>query len=263
MIDLTRLYRKMLRLYPASFRQEYEGAMDRQFRDEQRDAHGWKGKIELWLHAFSDIAVSAPRELARELGQDLRFALRVYWRRPLSAVIAIGTLALAVGASTGLFSVTSALLLRGLPFGDASRLVELRFSPFSAGNGRAGFAEWRDHSSYLERAATFSTSEMNLNSGRDALRVRVTETSANLFSLLEVQAQLGRTFVPEEDRPGQNHVIVISHRLWEQEYGGSPSVIGSVTHLDGAALTIIGVAPSHFDPTTRGRRNPRIHADCG
>ena len=189
MIDVTKLYRKLLRLYPASFRQEYEGAMERQFRDEQRDAQGWKENIGLWTHALSDIAVSAPRELVRELGQDLRFALRVYCRRPMSAIIAIGTLALAIGASTGVFSVASALLLRRLPFGDASRLVELRFSPFSAGNGHAGFAEWRNHSSYLESAATFSTSEMNLNSGRDALRVRVTETSANLFSLLEVQAR--------------------------------------------------------------------------
>ena len=247
MIDVTKLYRRLLRLYPASFRQEYEGAMDRQFRDEQLDAEGWKEKFELWLHALSDIAVSAPRELIRELGQDLQFALRVYWRRPLSAVIAIGTLALAIGASMGVFSVTSALLLRTLPFGDASRLVELRFSPFSAGSSRAGFAEWRNRSSYLESAATFSTSEMNLNSGRDALRVRVTETSANLFSLLQVQAHLGRTFVPEEDQPGQNHVIVISHRLWQQAYGGDPAVIGSVAHLDGADLTIIGVAPLRFD----------------
>ena len=247
MIDVTKLYRKLLRLYPASFRQEYEGAMDRQFRDEQRDAHGWKENLGLWLHAISDIAASAPRELIREIGQDLRFALRVYCRRPVSAIIAIGTLALAVGASTGIFSVTDALLLRRLPFGDASRLVELRFSPFSAGNGHAGFAEWRNHSSYLDSAATFSTSEMNLNSGRDALRVRVTETSANLFSLLKVQADLGRTFVPEEDRTGENHVIVISHRLWQQAYGGNPSVIGSVAHLDGAALTIIGVASSRFD----------------
>jgi putative ABC transport system permease protein len=247
MIDFTKLYRKLLKLYPASFRQEYEGAMTRQFLDEQRDAQGWKENVGLWLHALSDIAVSAPRELVRELSQDSRFALRVYRRRPVSAVIAVGTLALAVGASTGVFSVTSALLLRTLPFGDASRLVELRFAPFSAGNGRAGFAEWRNHSSYLESAATFSTSEMNLNSGRDSLRVRVTETSANLFSLLEVQAHLGRTFVPEEDRPGENHVIVISHRLWQQAYGGNPSVIGSIAHLDGAALTIIGVAPSRFD----------------
>jgi len=247
MVDFAKLYRKMLKVYPASFRQEYEGAMTRQFRDEQRHAQGRKEHLGLWLHALSDLAVSAPRELVRELGQDSRFALRVYRRWPVSAFIAIGTLALAVGASTGVFSVTSALLLRKLPFGNASRLVELRFPPFSAGNGRAGFAEWRNHSSYLESATTFSTSEMNLNSGRDSLRVRVTETSANLFSLLEVQAHLGRTFVPEEDRTGQNHVIVISHRLWQQAYGGNPSVIGSVAHLDGAALTIIGVAPSRFD----------------
>jgi putative ABC transport system permease protein len=247
MMDVTKLYRRLLRLYPASFRQEYEGVMDRQFRDEQSDATGWKEKVGLWLHALADVATSAPRELTRELSQDLRFALRVYCRRPVSAVIAIGTLALAIGASTGVFSVTSALLLRSLPFGDASRLVELRFSAFSAGNGRAGFRNWKNHSSYLEDAATFSTSEMNLNSGRDALRVRVTETSANLFSLLEVQTARGRAFVPEEDQPGRNHVVVISHRLWQQAYGGNESVIGSVAHLDGAALTIIGVAPSRFD----------------
>ena len=135
MIDVTKLYRKLLRLYPASFRQEYEGAMDRQFRDEQRDAQGWKENFGLWLHALSDIAVSAPRELVRELGQDLHFALRVYCKRPVSAVIATGTLALAIGASTGVFSVASALLLRSLPFADASRLVELRLSPFTAGKG--------------------------------------------------------------------------------------------------------------------------------
>ncbi len=246
-MDITKLYRRLLRLYPASFRQEYEGAMERQFRDEQRDAQGWKETFGLWLRSLSDVAISAPRELVRELGQDLRFALRVYKRRPLSAAIAVGTLALAIGASTGLFSITSALLLRTLPFGDASRLVELRFAPFSAGNGRAAFTNWRIHSPYLENAATFSTSEMNLNAGRDTVRVRVTETSANLFSLLRVPAFLGRTFVAEEDRPGQNHVIVISHRLWQQAYGGSPSVIGSVAHLDGVALTIIGVAPARFD----------------
>ena len=246
-MDVTGLYRKLLRLYPASFRQEYEGAMDRQFQDEQRDARGWKQNAGLWLHALSDIAASAPRELTRELSQDLRFALRVYSRRPVSAILVIGTLALAVGATTGLFSITSALLLRQLPFGDPSSLVELRFSPFSAGNGHAGFAEWRSHNSYLENAATFSTSEMNLNSGRDALRVRVTESSANLFSLLRVQANPGRTFVPEEDTPNQNHVAVISHRLWQQAYGENPSVIGSIAHLDGAALTIIGVAPARFD----------------
>ena len=247
MIDFSKLYGKLLRFYPASFREEYEVPMHRQFRDEQRDAHGWKGHAQLWVMAISDIATSLPKELVRELGQDLRFAFRVYCKRPLSAVITVVTLAVAVGASTGVFSVASALLLRELPFTDASRLVELRWSPFTAGKGHAAFAEWRDQSSYLESAATFSTSEMNLNSGRDALRVRVTETSANFFSVLGVGSNLGRTFVSEEDITGKNHVAVISHRLWQQAYGGDAAAIGSSTHLNGAALTIIGVAPPRFD----------------
>lgn len=247
MLDVTKLYRILLRLYPASFRQEYEGAMDRQFRDEQRDAMGWKQNFELWLRALSDIVVSAPRELTRELSQDVHFALRVYWKRPVSAMIAIGTLALAIGASTGVFSVASALLLRSLPFADASRLVEMRLSPFTAGMGHARFAEWRDQSSYLDSAATFSTSEMNLNAGRDALRVRVTEASANLFLLLGVRSDRGRAFVAGEDKPGQSHSAVISHRLWMQAYGGDPAVIGSTAHLNGAAVVIIGVAPPRFD----------------
>lgn len=247
MMDFMKLYRKLLKFYPASFREEYEAPMERQFRDEQRDAQGWTAQAQLCFQALSDIAITAPGELVRELGQDLRFAVRVYGKRPVSAVIAVGTLALGIGASTGLFSVASALLLRQLPFADAGRLVELRWSPFTAGRGRGGFAEWRDHSSYLESAATFSTSEMNLNSGRDALRVRVTETSANFFALLGARIDLGRTFVPDEDQPGQNHVAVISHRLWQQAYAGDSAVIGSTVHLDGSALTIIGVAAPRFD----------------
>jgi predicted permease len=247
MMQSTKLYRKLLKLYPASFRDEYEIPMDRQFRDEQRDAQRWSAHARLWFQALCDVALTAPRELAHELGQDLHFALRVYRRRPLSAFLAIGALALAIGVSTGVFSVASALLLRSLPFLDAARLVELRLSPFSAGNGRAGFAAWQDHSSYLTGAATFSTSEMNLSSGRDALRLRVSETSANFFALLGARSDLGRTFAPDEDKTGQNHVAVISHRLWLQSFGGDPAVLGTTIHLDGAALTVIGVAQRRYD----------------
>ena len=247
MLESTKLYRKLLKIYPASFRDEYEAPMDRQFRDEQREAQSWNEHARLWVHALCDVAISAPRELGRELGQDLHFALRVYRRRPLSAFFATGALALAIGVSTGVFSVASALLLRSLPFLDAGRLVELHLSPFSAGNGRASFRAWQDHSSYLESAATFSTSEMNLNSGRDALRVRVSETSANFFSLLGVRSDVGRTFALDEDKTGQNHVAVISHRLWLQSFGGDPVVLGAMVHLDGAALTVIGVAQPRFD----------------
>jgi putative ABC transport system permease protein len=243
----TKLYRKLLKLYPASFREEYEVPMDRQFRDEQSEARTWNARARLWVHAVWDVALTAPSELARELGQDLNFALRVYRRRPLSAFLVVGALALAIGLSTGVFSVASALLLRSLPFSDAGRLVVLRLSPFSAGSGRAGFHEWQDHSSYLEGAATFSTSEMNLNSGRDALRLRVSETSANFFALLGARNDLGRTFELGEDKTGLNHVAVISHRLWLQSFGGDPAVLGATIHLNGAALIVIGVAQPSFD----------------
>jgi putative ABC transport system permease protein len=242
-----KLYRKLLKLYPASFREAYESPMDRQFRDEQREVRGLGAHAFLWLRAFCDVAVSAPKELVREMGQDLHFAMRVYRRRPLGAFLAIGALALAIGLSTGIFSVANALLLRSLPFADAARLVEIRLSPFSAGNGRAGFESWRDHSAYLEDAATFSTSEMNLNSGRDALRVRVTETSANFFSLLGTRTYAGRTFSSGEDIVGQNHVAVISNRLWEQSFGKDPAALGATLHLNGIALTIIGVGEPGFD----------------
>ena len=247
MIDFAKIYRRLLRLYPSSFREQYEAPMVRQFRDEQRDAEGWTAQARLCFRALADIAATAPGELARELTQDLRFALRVYLKRPLSTAIAAGTLALAIGAGTGIFSIASALLLRGLPFADAARLVELRQSPFDAGIGRAGFDEWRDHSSYLAGAAAFTVSEMNLNSGRDALRVRVAETSANFFSLLGVDASAGRTFAWQEDKTGENRVAVISHRLWQQAYGQNPAVLGSIAHLDGTALTVVGVAPPRFD----------------
>ena len=247
MLQSTKLYRRLLKLYPASFRDAYEIPMDRQFRDEQREAQSWNAHAGLWIHALWDIALTAPTELARELGQDLTFALRVYRRRPLSPFLAVGALALAIGVSTGVFSVASALLLRSLPFLDAPRLVELRLSPFSAGNGRAGFRAWQDHSPYLEGAATFSTSEMNLNSGRNALRLRVTETSANFFALLGARSDLGRTFALDEDKTGQNHVAVISHRLWLQSFGGDPALPGTTIHLNGAALTVIGVAQRRFD----------------
>ena len=247
MLQSTKLYRKLLKLYPASFRDQYETPMERQFRDEHREAQTGTDRARLWANALYDLALSAPRELARELNQDLHFALRVYRRRPWSAIFAVAALALAIGVSTGVFSVASALLLRSLPFRDASRLVELRLSPFNAGNGHAGFTAWQLRSPYLEGAASFTTSEMNLNAGRDALRVRVTETSANFFSLLGASTNIGRTFGPNEDKTGQNEVAVIGHRLWMQSFGGDPAVLGTTVHLDGTSFTVIGVAQPRFD----------------
>jgi predicted permease len=247
MPDPLSTYRKLLRLFPAAFREEYAAPMEHMFRDEHREATTRREQARLWLRAFADVLISAPRQRGLELRQDLRFAIRVYLRRPVSAVLAVSALALAIGVCTGVFSVVNALLLRSLPFSDASRLVELRLTSFTAGMGRASFLAWRDHNSYLADAVAFSTSEMNLDAGRDALRVSVCESSANFFSLLGTGSSIGRTFAPGEDKAGQTHVAVISHRLWQQAYGGDPAVLNSVVHINGAPLSIIGVAPPRMD----------------
>ena len=245
--DRRRVYSWLLKLYPARFREEYESPMARQFEDEYRDATSRNERVLVWLRAISDLALSAPAEILWELRQDLAHAWRVYKGRSLSATMAVLALGLAIGASTGVFSVLNALLVRSLPFSEPEALVELRLSPFGAGNGRAAFLEWQRRSPYLQGAAAFSVEDANLMGGRDALRVKVAETSANFFELLGAEAVVGRTFSRDEDAPGLTSVTVISHSLWQQSYGGSSSVIGAVLRLNARPLTIIGVAPPRFD----------------
>ncbi len=247
MLDPAKAYRWLLKIFPARFREEYQAPMERQFCDEYRDTHDRRGRARLWVHVIWDLVTSAPREIARELGQDLRYALRAYRSRSFSAMLAIIALGLAIGASTGVFSVLNALLLRNLPFSDPERLVELGLSPVGVLNGRAAFTEWREHSPYLGDAAVFIASEMNLNDGREALRLKVAETSSNFFTLLGTKIAWGRTFAADEEIPGQAHVAVISHSLWQQSFGGDPRALGATLHLNGTPLTIIGIAPPRFD----------------
>lgn len=246
-LDSMRLYRWLLRLYPAQFREEYREPMARQFRDDYREAATARERVGFWAGVLLDLARSLPVVTARELAQDLRQSIRVYRRRAFTTALAAVALALAIGVSTGVFSVLNALLGRALPFAEPERLVELVSSPFGPGRGRAGFLEWQRRSAWLEAATGFSVSAMNLIRDRDALRVNVAETSAGFFDLLGVRPVAGRTFASEEDQRGRSGVAVISHALWQQEFGGVPLVQGTTIHLNGQPLTIIGVAPARFD----------------
>ena len=146
MPDLPRLYRWLLKLYPAGFREEYQTPMERQFRDEYREAEGLAARTRLWLNTLRDVAASAPPEIAREVSRDLRYSIRVYRGRSLSVLFAVAALGLAIGASTAVFSVINALLLRGLPFRDPGSLVELRTSPVPPLEGRSAFTAWQARS---------------------------------------------------------------------------------------------------------------------
>ena len=245
MAGVPRIYRWLLKLYPARFREEYSAPMERQFLDEYADARG-VGRILFWMHTLADLAFSIPVELGRELRRDAAFALRVYRHQPLVTTLALGALALAIGVTTGVFSVVNALLLRGLPFRDAERLVELQGFTRPMGEA-AAFHAWRTSRAYLADAALYQETDANLAATGDAVRAKVAETTANFFSVLGSEPEIGRPFAYGEDAEGRDGVAVISHALWQQLFGSDARVLGSTIRLNGVPTVVVGIAPPAFD----------------
>jgi putative ABC transport system permease protein len=235
---MNRLYRFLLRIYPVGFREEYGSELERQFADEYREAAGRGERLRLLWRALADLAATAPPEIARELRQDLAYAVRVYRQRFTASVLALVALALAIGATTGIFSVLNAVLIRSLPFHEPERLVEIDPGPRLLQELRPA---------YLEETAVYSPQPMNLGTGRDAYRVTVAETSANFLRMLGAEPERGRFFAAGEDAPGHSRVAVIGFGLWQQAFGGDPRAVGSTIRLNGEPLTVIGVAPRQFD----------------
>jgi putative ABC transport system permease protein len=245
MPDSKQIYRFLLKLYPARFREEYEAPLERQFRDEYREARSFWGRGRFWLRALSDLAVSIPAEFARELRQDLSYAARVYRRRALVTVLALTALALAIGGATGVFSVLNALLIRSLPFHDPERLADIR--NLGIGILPNGQARLDLPANPGFDTATYSSSDMNLSRSGQAARVHVTETSADFFTLLGAVPEFGRSFRADEEVPGKDGVAVIGYGLWQQIFGGDARALGATIRVNGAPLTVVGVAPRSFD----------------
>ena len=186
--------------------------------------------------------------------QDLRFGLRMLWKNPGFTLIAILTLALGIGANTAIFSVVNAVILQPLTYANANELsaiylstggesVESRF-PFSP----AAYMNLKTHNAVFTDIAALSNKgwPANLTGAGAPERLQGFQVSANLFPLLGVNAELGRTFVPEEDQPGPHRVVVLSHALWKRRFGGDRDVLGSKLNLNGETYTIVGVLPSDF-----------------
>jgi predicted permease len=244
---MKRLYRLLLRIYPAHFREEYGSELERQFLDEYHAAMSRRERLRLALRALADLAATAPAEIGRELLQDLRFAARIYRKRSVATALALAALALAIGATTGIFSVLNALLIRSLPFREPDRLVEMKVTTTSPREGRNAVDAWRKNSPYLEDLAFYSPHPMNLAFGRESFRVTETETTANFFGLLGSEPELGRNFSVEDDLPEKNRVAIIGYGLWQQAFGGDSRALGSSIRLNDVPLTVIGVAPRNFD----------------
>ena len=189
--------------------------------------------------------------------RNTRHALRVLARAPGFSLTAIATLALGLGAATAMFTIVNSVLLRPLPFGDAERVVSLwtRYEPPS-GYDFPQFAvsglevlEFRAQTRALAEVAAYTRPGTTFTpDGAAAEPIRVAQVigTANLFTTLDVQAALGRTFRDGEDQPGAACVVVLSHGLWLGSFGGDPGAIGRSARLDGTVCEVIGVMPAGF-----------------
>ena len=243
-----KLYRWLLRLYPAGFRENYAGPMEREFRDELAESSGAGAMAKLWIRLLADLGISIPAQVWREASQDVRHALRLWASRPWHTAFAIAALAIGIGANTGVFSVVNALLLRSLPFREPSRLGAMSKWEFIPPHDSAKqFHDWRGQSRYLADAALTEENDVNLGGVRDAGRAHVAQTSWNFFATLGTQPVVGRGFMPEEDTAGHNAIAVIGYGLWQQLFAGERRALGATIRIDGNPLTIVGVAPPGFD----------------
>ena len=191
--------------------------------------------------------------LLETLIQDVRFGIRVLRKNLGFTGIVILTLALGIGANTAIFSVVNGVLLRSLPFKDSERLVMVwNRGAAAAGGDRTPLAvadllDWRAQNRSFIEIGAFETTSYNLTGGELPEQIQAAQVTANFFSVLGVQPQLGRTFLPDEDRAGAACVALLSDGLWRRRFAAYPDVVGHTLNLDDQPCTIIGVAPAHID----------------
>jgi predicted permease len=187
--------------------------------------------------------------------RDVRYGTRTLARSPGFALIAILVMALGIGATTSLFTIVRAVLLKPLPFRDPGKLVMV-YEHFRAAVGGDGtnvvsagdFRDWRAQTHGFEDMAAWRNYGFNLTGEHQELpeTVEAVAGSWNLFSVLGIQPALGRAFTAEEDQPTANHVVLLSWSLFQRRFGGDASILGKSIRLDTNAYTVVGVLPRWF-----------------
>ena len=180
--------------------------------------------------------------------QDLRYAFRLLAKSPGFTAIAILTLALGIGANTAIFTVVNAVLLRPLPFRDPSRLViitERSKYPITS-TSYENWLDWRDQSHSFDAMEATRGATIALTGVGEPERLTSRNMTAGIFPLLGVNAVVGHTFLPEEDRAGGNPVVLLSYGLWHRRFGGSTDILGKSVTLDSQPRTVVGVLPAGF-----------------
>src|SRR5262244_3148907 len=183
--------------------------------------------------------------------EDMRYGLRVLWKSPGFAVVAVLSLALGVGANTAIFSIVDAVLLRSLPFSHPERLVKIVASNRGVGARDIGlsvpeFDDLRSRAGVFDQVTATQGGPTNLTGAERPQRFELLEVSPNYFSMLGTSAHIGRVFGPGDETPGFAEAAIISDSLWARGFGRDPKVLGRKMQLDNDPYTIVGVLPPGF-----------------
>jgi predicted permease len=229
-----------------------EGLSETAARAEARRRFGDMGRIQSecrWIRKQGETRVRRAAYL-EELRRDLGYGARQLWGHRAFAGIALLTLSIGIGATSSIYSVLRAVVLRPLVFENPDRIVIVgenwqNLGPTNVSIGN--FTDWKRASEDLfEELAALDYESFNLSDTGDPERVLGGRVSHGFFELLGMPPLHGRWFLPEEDRPGNARVAILSQRLWERRYGADPGILGRQISLNGVAHTVVGVMPKEL-----------------
>ena len=200
------------------------------------------------------------RERAMNLAEDLRRAARGLRRAPGFTAVALLTLALGIGATTAIFTLLNAVVLRPLPYADAGRLVRVQHPVPGLEPGQrwdlsqAGYLHFRENAKSLQSLGVYFAYDVNLSDEQSAERVTGVLATASLFDALGARPALGRLYAERDDRPGGPEIVVLGHAFWTRRFGADPSVVGKTLRINARPVEVIGVL-------AKGTDLPGAHAD--
>lgn len=242
---------------PCSLRADWLQEWEAEFRYRELllaewDKLNWRTKLDLLrrsLGAFWDALLLQPQRLEDEMFQDLRFGLRMLLKNPGFTISAVLSLIIGIGATSAIFSVVNGVVLRPLPYREPERLVRLWQNktqvgvsqiPVSAGNVNV----WRNRAQSFETVAAFYSTASVITGDADPEQIPGATVSHDLLPMLGYQPILGRNFLAEDNKPGGEKVVILSHKLWQRRFGGDPAILGRTITLDHTnQFTVVGVMP--------------------
>ena len=264
-------YRLLLCLCPADLRSQYGDEMEALFLQSLGRARG-VGVLRLWMRAIADVirhGIGARRDAWSEFSRtsayveyraggwwmdtlryDVRHAIRAMSRQPMTSLIIVVTLALAIGANTAVFSAVHTVLIRPLPYAQPAALVMLwekreaegvMKNPVSA----ADYLDWTRLAHSFSSMAAFTEVTADLTGAGDPEKLAIAAVSPAFLDVFGVRPQLGRTFEPGEEMAGRHRVVIIGHGVWQQRFGGNAGIVGRSIMLNGVPFQVAGVLPAN------------------